>query len=173
MHRLMVGLFLALAACTPREIADNGVYRAITSPIYSNATFDMRRLEGTWDQVAAFATSPQSECRAGAAEFGGLPAAVDVRYRLCLSGQELRGNGSIAKTGPGRFAINGKDGIGQDWWVLWVDESYRTMAIGNPSGTFGFILNRGRSLPADRLKAATEVFDFNGYDTEKMIVFRE
>jgi apolipoprotein D and lipocalin family protein len=171
MYRLTAGLFLMLAACMPREIADSGGYRAAASPIYSNAAFDIRRLDGTWDQVAAFAAASQNGCLAGAAEFSGLPAAMRISYRLCLSGQEVRGNGLIGKTGPGRFANRGRDGIGQDWWVLWVDEGYRTMAVGNPSGTFGFILNRGKALPADRLNAAIEVFDFNGYDTEKLIVF--
>jgi apolipoprotein D and lipocalin family protein len=168
MPRLIIVLFTMLAACAPRGIADSGVYRAAGSPIYSNATFDTGRLNGNWDQVAAFAGPAQIGCRPGGAEF----STVQVSYLLCLSGQDVRGAGQVATTGPGRFSINGKDGIGQDWWVLWVDEGYRTMAIGNPSGTFGFILNRGKDLPADRLKAATEVFDFNGYDIEKLVVFR-
>ena len=169
MHRLRVGVFLLLAACAPRGIADGGVYRLAGSPIYSNAAFDIGRLDGAWDQVAAFAAPSQGDCRPGAAEF----SAMRVKYRLCLSGQDVAGAGPIVTTGPGRFAVKGKDGINQDWWVLWVDEGYRTMAIGNPTGTFGFILNRGKDLPADRLNAATEVFDFNGYDTKKLLAYRE
>ena len=168
MPRLMIVLFAMLAACAPRGIADGGVYRAAASPIYSNAAFDTGRLEGPWDQVAAFAGPAQTDCRPGGADF----SAMRVSYRLCLSGRDISGAGQVVTTGPGRFAVQGSDGIGQDWWVLWVDESYRTMAIGNPSGTFGFILNRGKDLPADRLNAAKEVFDFNGYDTEKLVISR-
>ena len=164
----MIVLFAMLAACAPRGIADGGVYRAAASPIYSNAAFDTNRLDGPWDQVAAFAGPAQRDCLPGGAEF----SAMRISYRLCLSGREVRGAGQVATTGPGRFAVQGSDGIGQDWWVLWVDESYRTMAIGNPSGTFGFILNRGKDLPADRLNAAKEVFDFNGYNTEKLVISR-
>ncbi|HOZ34653.1 MAG TPA: lipocalin family protein, partial [Tabrizicola sp.] len=59
---------------------------------------------------------------------------------------------------------------GQDWWILWVDSGYRTLAIGTPSGRFGFILDRS-ALPPDRLAAASEVFDFNGYTTAALRPF--
>ena len=167
MYRLMAVLFAMLAACAPRGVADGGVFRAAASPIYSIAAFDPDRLDGAWDQVAAFAGAAQTGCRPGGAEF----SAMRVSYRLCLSARDVGGAGQVAATGPGRFAIRGKDGLGQDWWVLWVDEGYRTMAIGNPSGTFGFVLNRGKDIPADRLNAAKELFDFNGYDTKKLVTF--
>ena len=157
-----------LAACAPQSAGNGGVYRDATAPIYSNAVFDMALLDGAWNQVAAFSTSA---CRPGGAEFTGAAGVISVSFQLCLSGREVAGAGRISATGPGRFRVMGTDGIGQDWWVLWVDEGYRTMVIGNPSGKFGFILNRGRALPADRLKAAREVLDFNGYDTEKLIIF--
>jgi apolipoprotein D and lipocalin family protein len=164
----MVLLCMTLAACAPNITPDGGVYRSAAAPIYSNAVFDEARLEGRWDQVAAFAVDAAVGCRPGGAEFSRKGGLMQVSYRLCLSGREVAGSGPLSSTGPGRFGIGGKDGIGQDWWVLWVDEGYRTMAIGNPSGTFGFILNRGKALPADRLTAAAEVFDFNGYYTDKL-----
>ncbi len=164
-------LCLILAACAPRSVADGGVYRVATAPIYSNAVFDTRRLEGTWAQVAAFSSDEKKRCRPGDATFGSASGAAAVSYRLCLSGQEITGAGPIAATGPGRFGVGSSDATGEVWWVLWVDEGYRTMAIGTPSGAFGFILNRGGTLPVDRLNAAREVFDFNGYDLEKLDVF--
>ncbi len=65
--------------------------------------------------------------------------------------------------GPGRFVIGD-----QLWWVLWADADYRTLAIGTPSGQFGLILNRDGALPPDRLRAAREIFDFNGYDIARL-----
>ena len=171
MHRLTFGLFVFLVGCGTVSTKGDGAFRAASSPIYSNAAFDLNRLEGRWDQVAAFANGAKSKCRSGGAEFVRKANAVDVRYGLCLSGQTVAGQGTVVAAGPGRFRVDGKDGLGQDWWVLWVDESYRTMAIGTPSGTFGFILNKGADLPADRLNAALEVFDFNGYATEKSVSF--
>jgi apolipoprotein D and lipocalin family protein len=172
MHKLIAAFCLVLAGCAPRAGVQTGTYRAAATPIYSNAVFDLARLDGRWDQVATFADSTQNGCRPGGAEFARLDDNLQLTYRLCLSGNDVAGSGELVTTGPGRFAINGADATMPDWWVLWVDEGYRTMAIGNPDGSFGFILNRGRSLPTDRLTAAREVLDFNGYDTDKLVVFK-
>lgn len=169
MYRLTLGFFALLVGCGNVSTKEDGAFRAASSPIYSNAAFDLNQLEGRWNQVAAFADGAKSKCRSGGAEFIRRANTIDVRYGLCLSGQTVAGQGRVAAAGPGRFRVDGKDGLGQDWWVLWVDEGYRTMAIGTPSGSFGFILNKGADLPADRLIAALEVFDFNGYATEKSV----
>lgn len=171
MSRLIFVLLVMLAACAPRPIQESAGFRDTASPIYSKAVFDLDRLDGPWFQVAAFDNSDTGECRKGMAEFTRTSKGMQMKYRLCVSGKTAAGGGAIASTGPGRFALAGKTDIGADWWVLWVDESYRTMAIGTPSGAFGFILNRGADLPTDRLNAAREVFDFNGYRTEKLKVF--
>jgi apolipoprotein D and lipocalin family protein len=67
--------------------------------------------------------------------------------------------GPLQPTGPGRFVI-----AGQEWWVLWADGDYRTLVIGTPSGRFGFVLNRAGGISADRMRAAREILEWNGYD---------
>jgi apolipoprotein D and lipocalin family protein len=81
-----------------------------------------------------------------------------VQGELCLNGVRQRLSGLAAPSGPGRLQLAGQE----EWWVLWVDSGYRTLAIGAPSGRFGFVLDRG-AIPPDRLTAAREIFDFNGY----------
>ncbi|RGP37221.1 lipocalin family protein [Pseudotabrizicola alkalilacus] len=153
-------LILALTACAPPKAPPAPVpYRASGAPIWSNAQLDQARLVGLWQQTASFAP-PGVSCAPGGADIGGRAGALTLTARLCLSGQEVRLAGPMPSTGPGRFRVSE-----QDWWVIWVDTDYRTLAIGTPSGDFGFILNRGGSLPPDRLTAAREIFDFNGYDT--------
>ena len=70
----------------------------------------------------------------------------------------------------GAPALVGADpeGIGAEWWVLWVDADYRTLAVGTPDGRFGFILNRDGALPPDRLAAAREILEWNGYDLARL-----
>lgn len=170
MRGLILALCATVAACAPQTATD-GVYRNAAAPIYSIAAFDPGQLDGRWDQVAAFASKAKVGCRPGGAEFARKADAMQITYQLCLSGRNTAGAGTIDLTGPGRFAITGKDRIGEDWWVLWVDEGYRSLVIGNPSGTFGFILNQGKSFPADRLVAAREVLDFNGYNVETLVVY--
>ena len=157
----LIWLALMLAACA-RDPSPGGAFRNPAVPIYSNATFDFARLPGDWRQVATFGT----DCAPGGAA---VMADQTLRARLCLNGTETQVQGRIVPTGPGRFRIDGADGrLAQDWWVIWVDVGYRTLAIGTPSGDFGFILNRDGPLPVDRLTAAAEIFDFNGYDRRRL-----
>ena len=59
--------------------------------------------------------------------------------------------------------------VAAEYWVLWVDESYRTAVIGTPNGRAAWILNRDPAIPADRLAAAREMLDFNGYDLTRLV----
>lgn len=150
-----------LAACA-REPAPGMAFRSAATPIYSNASFDFARLPGDWRQVATFGAT----CAPGGAS---IAADQTLRARLCLNGSDVPVQGRVVPTGPGRFRIDGADGpLAQDWWIVWVDVGYRTLAIGTPSGAFGFILNRDGPLPDDRLTAAAEIFDFNGYDRSRL-----
>ena len=166
----MIATLAGLAGCGPTPVPQ-GTFRQTTVPIYSNATFDFGRLPGQWQQAAAFAVPGAGACPAGRAD---IAPDLAVTLHLCLNGTVVQARGRIAPAGPGRFRITGADaaGIGQDWWVVWVDVGYRTLAIGTPSGAFGFVLNRDGPLPGDRFDAASEIFDFNGYDRSKLIRLR-
>ncbi len=157
MGLLVAGLVLGLTSCGPSS--DQDPLRAPGDPIYSNASFDLSRLSGTWQQVAGFATGPG--CAGGKATFArDASGKTSGDARLCVAGRMQEWSGAVTRVGPGRFTIGG----GEPWWVLWDDTDNRTLVIGTPSGAFGFVLDRKEDLPADRLAAAREILDFNGYD---------
>lgn len=146
---------LTLAACvarTPELPAGN--YRPAGGQMYSSAVMDTSRLPGRWTQVAAF--GPKPACKPGGVD---IKPGGDVAFRLCLGGKDTKGAGKLQVTGPGRFSV-----AGQVWWVLWADGDYRTLVIGTPSGAFGFVLNRDGKISSDRMTAAREILDWNGYD---------
>lgn len=151
MRRL--ALALLLAGCARELPAPPAAFRNTAAPIYSNAVFDASRLAGEWRQVGGFGAG----CRPGRVRFDG--GTMDAR--LCLNGQEQAFSGPFAVTGPGRILPPG--GVAE-WWVIWIDVGERSMAIGTPSGQFGFLLDREGPIPPDRLAAAREIFDWNGYD---------
>lgn len=163
MYRL-IGLVLLLVACStvPKTITV-GRYRASDAPIYSIAALDTARLVGTWQQVAGF--GPKGKCSSGQVDIAKTAAGLAVAYQLCLSGVGATGSGAMQPDGRGRFVVPGQPG---PWWVLWADTDYRTLIIGTPSGQFGFILNRGGVFSADRIAAAREILDFNGYDLRQL-----
>ncbi len=148
-----------LAACAPKPPAATA-FRDAGAPIWSAAAFAPAQVAGTWRQVADFGAS--KACRDGAVEIVPVAGGLQLRGTLCLAGRAETVSGVAPLVGPGRLRVKG-----EDWWVIWVDVGYRTLAIATPSGRFGIILDRG-ALPADRLAAAREIFDFNGYRTEAL-----
>ncbi len=157
---MMMVLALALAACAAKPVATT-TFRAPETPIWSAAAFQPGSIAGDWRQVASF-QGAGSDCRTGAVEIAPAAGGLQIEGSLCLAGQTQPVSGFARSSGPGRLVVSG-----EEWWVLWVDTDYRTLAIGTPSGRFGFILNRG-AIPGDRLNAAREIFDFNGYRTEAL-----
>ncbi len=161
MHRLIALVLLAGCAATPASVAG---YRNPGKQIYSNAVLDNDKLVGRWVQVAEFAPPGAPACTPGGAEIARGTAGLTLAANLCLGGQKTGFSGPLAVAGPGRFAPP----KGEVWWVLWADVGYRTLVIGTPSGRFGFILDKGGDLPGDRMRAAREVLEWNGYDLARL-----
>jgi apolipoprotein D and lipocalin family protein len=154
---------LALAACVATLPQITG-YRDPQVPIYSNAVLQLSDYAGEWTQAADFAATP---CAATNLSLRPVAAGMEITGQLCLAGQLTDVSGTYATTGPGRL----QRGTDAPWWVIWADTNLRTLAIGTPDGRFGFILNKGPDLPSDRLNAAREVFDFNGYNPDRLQTF--
>ncbi len=168
MYRL-IALALLLSACGAAQQVPG--YRKPGTDIWSNAVLEVPRLAGEWRQAADFAPRGAS-CAPGALTIrpvadGGL----EVAGRLCLGGQSRAIAGRLTASGPGRFRPVGPGFAGADaeWWVLWADTGYRSLVIGTPSGAFGFALDRGGAMPADRRNAAREILDWNGYDVTRAV----
>jgi apolipoprotein D and lipocalin family protein len=147
----------AVAGCAA-PVSQTAAFRGASAPIYSAAALDTDRLEGRWVQAAGFSAPGRAGCAPGAVEFRRGASGLQVDGELCLNGRVQRVSGAVGQLGSGRLGVAGME----DWWVLWVDSGYRTLAVGTPSGAFGFVLDRG-AVTADRLAAARELFDFNGY----------
>lgn len=157
MKSLLLAAFL-LAACTPRPAPKPQSFRDPARQVYSIAGLQPGRIQGEWQQMAGFGTA----CHGGSMAIGPV-----TQYALCLPQGVKIGQGEMRSSVPGRFDL---PGIG-DFWVLWADADNRTMVIGTPSGRYGMILNRGSSLPPDRLKAARDILQFNGYDVSQLRVY--
>lgn len=152
-------LAFALAGCGAPANRDTGV------PISSIAAFDATRFAGRWYEVARFPEPGAPGCAAAAATVDYQPrpdGGLDVA-RSCPAT-----TGVARPAGPGRLAVSLGGAPAEPYWVLWVDEGYRTAVIGQPSGRAGWILDRAPAIPADRLAAAREILDWNGYDLRRL-----
>lgn len=175
MRRLAWGLVLVLAGCGSPEEGIFPVYRDTSVPIASKALFEPERYLGVWHEIARFPVPFEAGCTGVTAEYGlredGLLSVLntcrgpDGAVRSTISG-------TAEVVGPGRLQVRfgSVPFVAADYWVLWVDESYRTAVVGTPNGRAGWILNRDPVIPADRWAAAREMLDFNGYDLSRLEV---
>lgn len=167
MTRATALILLLLAACAP-----GASYRDQSVAMTSMAIFDPARYAGVWYEVASFPTPFQAGCTNTRAEYAVAgPGRLSVRNVCLKNGEEDAIGGSAEVVGPGRLKVRLSGvPVAADYWVLWVDADYRTAVVGTPSGRAGWILNRDPQIPADRLKAARDVLEFNGYDTGLLVM---
>jgi apolipoprotein D and lipocalin family protein len=164
----LLALVLALAACNPQPDEVLRSFRNADVQIASQAALDPARLAGRWHEVAGFYDPAASGCALGLAKLTPLKSG---RLRVTLS--ECAGLGPrtvIARPGrhPGRYRVSLPGRLGDPWWILWVDQDYRAMVVGTPSGSFGAILGRSPHLRRDLYVAARRILDFNGYDPRQL-----
>lgn len=168
-----LALILLLAGCAS-EGGVFSVYRDTDVPISSKAVFEPERYTGLWYEVARYPVPFEAGCVGVTAEYGlrddGLLSVLNI-CRNPDGTEKSRIAGTAEIVGPGRLKVrfDSVPFVAADYWVLWTDEGYRTAVVGAPNGRSGWILNRDPVIPADRLNAARDVFQFNGYDLSRLM----
>lgn len=177
--RWLAALALLAACSAPVSEGDNGglfeVYRDTNAPISSAALFDAQRYTGLWYEIARYPVPFEKGCIGVTAEYQLTgPQSISVK-NICRNTDgaiisEIEGSAEIV--GPGQLKVRFPSVPfgAADYWVLWVDEGYRTAVVGAPNGRSGWILNRDPVIPADRLAAAQSVLEFNGYDLSRLLI---
>ena len=163
---------LALGACAPPppKVTTLQSYRDRDALIGVTSRFDAKKFEGLWYVRQAFA--PKSDGLSFRMAQGGtmrMGATVCDASGACGTVAE---DLAVTRISKGRFRIAMPSGEAREFWVLWVDEGFRTAVLGNPGGTFGWIIDRSTTGGADRIIAAREILDFNGYDVSQLRVVK-
>lgn len=166
---------LVLAGCSTQDSGGLfSVYRNTEAPIASKALFEPTRYLGVWHEVARYPVPFEAGCVGVTAEYGlredGLLSVLNI-CRNADGSEKSRIEGTAEIVGPGRLKVRfpSVPFIAADYWVLWTDEDYRTAVVGAPNGRSGWILNRTPGIRADRLNAARDILEFNGYDLTKLM----
>ena len=146
MRRLSLALLLLIAACA----APMQGYRRADAPMQALVGFDPAGLTGSWHEVAAIGRAPGARWQVTAGPAGALT--IDTS-------RDGAGQGRLIA--PGRLAVST---FAAPLWVLWVDADMRSVVFGTPDGSFAIVLDRAPAMPADRMRAAREILDWNGYD---------
>lgn len=184
MIRILAGVaLLALGACAaiaPPPAVNAPGYRDPAALIGVTSRFDADKFEGVWYLRAGFdpALGPMAfriidTPAGGVMRLGAFvcdPSGVCGDFSEDLPVTPL--GRQVTPFGNGQFSVKMPNGTPREFWVLWVDEGFRTAVLGNKQGDFGWIVDRSTQGGADRIKAAREILDFNGYDVSRLRVIK-
>lgn len=155
--RFLTPLVLAcgLVACgakAPKTTDVNIGYRNPTAIIGGTSRFDAAKFSGDWISISCLG-----------------PCARRERYEAATDGVYLRTVGGKAEdyviAAPG---VLNRQGSSDRLVVMWVDTGFRTAVIGDADGRWAAILDRSEKPGQDRIAAAIEILDFNGWDTSRL-----
>ncbi|WP_370400831.1 hypothetical protein [Sulfitobacter sp. JB4-11] len=149
---LAVSTALLLGACAAPLSEQKTDLRNPDAILAGTTRFDKVRFAGDWQTLA---------CIGACADASTYVVATDDAYvRVAGDGQT-----GFDVTAPG---VLRERGGGQTLVVMWVDDGFRTAAVGDAAGTWAAVIDRARPGSADRIRAATEILDFNGWDVSQM-----
>lgn len=145
---------LALAGCAakpPPVVPADIPLRNAAAPFGGTSRFVADRFAGPWETVACLGRCDRQVTYAAAGPL-----------YLAQSGSGQR---AYRVEAPGILRSDrGEDTL----VVMWVDEGFRTAAVGDAAGRWAAILDRSRAPAADRFDAAREILDFNGWDISRL-----
>lgn len=156
-------LMVLLAGCAqPPERA--GSYRDSAVPLSVTTRGTLADLHGDWVVRGAF---PETASIQGVT----LEPQGDGKLNVTIDqpGCEqdchiLSGTWPAERIAQNRMRLLTDSATDTELWVIWMDEGVRTAVIVTPDGRAAFILDRKAQGGADRISAAREIMDFNGYD---------
>jgi len=164
-------LAVLLVGCNATGLAD-GRFRNAEVPLSVTTRSAPEMWEGDWLIRAAFPNDGDIKAVAFVGNWRGRPAFELVRG-ACDANGDCEDTGEIwraERLGLNRWRLRSPhDTETRELWVIWVDEGYRTAAIGEPDGGYAWILDRAATGGGDRISAAREILDFNGYDTTALV----
>ena len=131
-------LLLILTACSGESYRDTNV------EMKSVQELDIERYLGEWHEIARFPVSFQEGCTNVRAVYGKAEdEKVSVTNYCNKDGETTSIEGDATIEGPGKLGVSFFWFLPRgDYWVLWIDETYETVAVGVPSGNAGWILTR-------------------------------
>ncbi|MBU2992683.1 lipocalin family protein [Octadecabacter sp. 1_MG-2023] len=179
MKRIIKALpFVALAACLAEEpqVPEGAIvterFRDQSAQIASQTDVTPDRMAGDWVIRQRFAgqPGPSHEISISTLPQGALQMNV-VSFR-CADGvcADVESLVLLEAAGPGRWKPAGDQTVLFDGeiWVMWMDFDTRTVAIGIPTGEFGWIMDKNPTGGGDRITAARDIMDWFGYDVSRL-----
>jgi len=158
-----------LTACLSAPTQQVG-YRNADVPLAVTTRGGIGAMQGNWVVRGAFPDSASIQSVAIAPRDDG-----KVTVNIAQPGCEpechlLSGTWPAERIAQNRLRLLTDSARDPELWVIWMDEGVRTAVVGTPDGGAAFILDRKATGGEDRIKAAREILDFNGYDITQLVM---
>lgn len=143
---------LTLTACSMPQVEDVEIgLRNPTTPLGGTSRFDVSRFAGEWRTLQCLGTCDSTVQYVEATDGVLLRRADDDKTPFLVPSP-----GVLREMGGAETLV-----------VMWVDEGFRTAVVGDAEGRWAAVIDRGAGS-ADRLAAAREILDFNGWDVSQL-----
>ena len=166
---LAAGLCAGLAACVAGPDS-----RSAEAPLQTVESVDLTRNAGTWYEIAHYPNAFQRGCSRTTAEYGLRDdGKVSVTNSCFRNGKTSVAEGR-ARVVDGSGGAKLKVSFAPDWitwlpfaegdyWIVWLDEDYRNVVVGAPSGRYLWLLSRDRQPDAASLAAMKAAAEAKGF----------
>lgn len=174
-HQMIAFALAATTALGAASTATAERYRDRDVPISAVPTLDLERYLGTWHEIARFPNRFEKGCEGVTAEYAmradGKVSVLNTCREGGPSGPASTAEGEAWVVEGGKLKVTFVPWLPfarGDYWVLWIDDAYSVVAIGNPSGKTGWILARSPEISEVQRAAAEAALTKNGYDASKL-----
>lgn len=178
MRTVMMSLLASLLFALPTLQSEAAPRTQATPQVVSYV--ELNRYTGLWYEIASNPTAFEVGCVGTTAQYTARPdGIIDVENRCYIrriGGRERIASGAAAVVDTETNAklnvsFSGTDpsstGVG-NYWILDLDSNYGYAAVGDPSGSYLWILSRTPTLDQSTYDGIISRLNAQGYDTSKL-----
>jgi lipocalin len=141
---------------------------------------DLNRYTGIWYEIARFPNSFEKGLKCVSATY---TLRDDGRITVLNKGHKVE-NSSVVKqskgvawipdkTYPAKLKVRFFWPFSGDYWILWLDPSYRFVLVGDPSLKYLWILSRTKTMEEDDYRYLLDKAKENGFDISKLMLVEQ
>jgi len=167
-------VFITLSLCS---LNGNLAVADIVGKVSAVESVDLKRYMGTWYEIAKIPNRFQKNCIGNTtADYTLLNNGEVQVINTCLQekgvSQTAKGIARVsdketnAKLKVSFFSILGIHFFWGNYWILYIDDKYENVVVGEPERKYGWILSRKTDLTSKELEPIYKILTDNGYNPE-------